>query len=80
MSFTQKNFELTATCDSANGPVKRSSKIEGKNTTWPYEADSQGGPVSVIYKGALDSETKMSGIVSAIGFAMDGEFTAIRSK
>ena len=79
-TFIQKASELTGACSSANGPVQLNGKIEGKKATWTYKAESQGGPVTVVYKGVLDSETKMSGIVTAIEFAIDGEFTATRSK
>ena len=79
-TFTQSNSELTGNCSTDGGPVPLSGKVEGTNVTWTYKADSQGGPVTVVYKGTIDSDTKMSGTVSAIEFNVDGEFSGTRSK
>ena len=72
--------DLTGSCTSDNGPVKISGKIDGKKATWTYKSQHDGSPLTVIYKGTLDSLTKITGTVSAVEFGIDGEFTATRSK
>jgi len=79
-TFKQKDSDLTGTCSSDSGPVPLTGKVEGKTVTWTYKADSEGGKVTVVYNGTLESETKMSGTVSAVEFSVEGEFTATRSK
>ena len=78
-TFTQTGNELTGSCDAANGEVWITGTVDGKKVTWTYKSDSEGGPVTVVYKGNLDSTTKITGIVSAIEFSIDGEFTATQS-
>jgi len=79
-SFTQKDGLLTGTCTSDRGPVEISGKVDGKKVTWTYKSDSEGGPVTVVYKGAFDSPARISGTVSALEFGIEGEFTATPSK
>ncbi len=79
--ITQKNRDLSGTCESADrGTVQISGKVDGKNVTWTYKGESPGGPVTVIYTGAVESENKISGKVNAVEFSIEGEFTATRLK
>ena len=40
-TFTQKNSDLTGTCNSTDrGTVQISGKMEGKTVTWTYKGDS----------------------------------------
>jgi hypothetical protein len=79
-TFTQNGSVLGGTCSSRSGPVPLTGRIEGKNVNWTVKAESEGGPVTIVYKGAIDSETSMSGSVSALEFGVSGEFKATRSK
>ena len=80
-TFTQKGDDLTGSCSSSDrGTVEISGKVDGKNVTWTYTSDSPGGQVTVVYKGTLDSDDKMTGKVTAVEFSIEGEFTATRSK
>jgi hypothetical protein len=79
-TFTQKSNDLTGTCSTQGGAVELKGKVDGKNVTWTYKGDSAGGPVTVVYKGTIDSADKMSGTVAALEFSIEGEFTATRSK
>lgn len=79
-TFIQKDNGLTGTCTSDQGTVQISGKVAGKSVTWTYKGDSQGGPVTVVYTGTIDSATKITGTVIAVEFSVEGEFTATRSK
>ena len=79
-TFTQKANDLTGTCSSDAGPVQITGKVDGKSVTWTYKGDSAGGPVTVVYKGTIDSVDRIAGTVTAVEFSIEGEFTATRSK
>jgi hypothetical protein len=79
-TFTQKENDLTGTCNTQNGAVKLTGKVDGKKVTWTIKTDSEGGPVTVVYTGTVDSDSLMSGTVTAVEFSIDGQFTATRSK
>jgi len=79
-TFTQKEKELTGTCQDDRGTVKISGKVDGKKVTWTYKGESPGGPVTVVYTGAVEGADKISGSVEAVEFSITGEFTATRSQ
>jgi hypothetical protein len=79
-TLTQKDGALTGTCTSDGGPVQISGKVTGSNVTWTYKSDSQGGPVTVVYEGKVESGSKITGKVTAVEFSVEGEFTATRAK
>lgn len=79
-TFVQTDGELSGTCSSDDGPVQLSGKIEGKEVTWGFRTNSQAGMITVVYKGTVDSETTMSGTVSALEMGIDGDFSAERLK
>jgi hypothetical protein len=79
-TFTQKETELGGTCNTRGGPVPVTGKIEGSAITWTYKTDSQAGPVTVVFKGKVESATKMSGGLTALEFGVEGEFSATRAK
>lgn len=80
-TFTQKDSDLSGTCSSPAGPAPLTGKVDGKSVTWTLKQESsQGGTVTVVYKGTLESESKMSGTVTAVEYSIDGEFTATKSK
>ena len=80
-TFTQKESDLTGTCSSPGGAAQLTGKVDGKNVTWTFRQESsQGGTVTVVYKGTLETDTKMSGSVTAVEYGIDGEFKAAKSK
>lgn len=78
-SFTQKDTNLTGTCNTRRGTVEFNGKVEGKKVTFTYKTDSEGGPVTVVFRGNLDSATKMSGSVTAVEYGVEGEFSGTQS-
>jgi hypothetical protein len=83
-TFAQNGNDLTGNCNSNEGGVRSSGKITGKvdakTVTWTYKSEYNGGPVTLDYKGTLDSATKITGTVNVEEYDAEGEFTATLSK
>lgn len=79
-TFTQKSNGLTGNCRVPRGDVNITGTVEGKKVTWTYKSDSEGGPVTVVYKGTLDAANKITGTVTAVEFGIEGDFTATQSQ
>ena len=79
-TFTQKDRDLTGTCEDDRGTVKISGKVDGKKVSWTYKGESPGGQVTVVYTGAVESAAKISGSVEALEYSITGEFTATRKE
>ena len=83
-TLTQKDGDLTGNCRNERGPAELTGKVEGKKVTWTYKTDSEGGPVTLVYRGvhsgAADSASKITGTITAVEFGVDGEFTATLAK
>jgi hypothetical protein len=75
-AFTQKEAELSGTCATDGGSVPISGKVEDRKVTWTYKANYQGSPLTVVFRGSLDSATKISGTVVAEELGFEGQFTA----
>ena len=76
--LTQTEAKITGTCDSQKGPVQVTGKVEGTKATWTFQTDRDGSPLTIIYNGILESPTKMNGTVTAVEFAVEGEFKATK--
>jgi hypothetical protein len=79
-TFTQKGNDLTGSCSSDHGTVNISGKVDEKKITWMYKSEYNGSPITINYKGTLDSTTKMTGTVNVEEYSAEGEFTATQSK
>ena len=80
-TFVQKDAELTGTCSTPAGAVQLTGKVDGKTVTWTVKQESsQGGTVTVAYKGTIETDTKMSGTVTAVEYGIDGSFSATKAK
>jgi hypothetical protein len=60
--------------------VNISGKVDEKKITWMYKSEYNGSPITVNYKGTLDSTTKITGTVNVEEYGAEGEFTATQSK
>ncbi|MCC6538053.1 MAG: hypothetical protein IT162_10910 [Bryobacterales bacterium] len=78
-TFTQKANELTGSCTGERGTVQINGKVEDKSVTWMYKTEYDGGPLTVVFKGKVDSATKLTGTLTAVEFGVDGEFTATQA-
>ncbi|MBS1827496.1 MAG: hypothetical protein JST93_19430 [Acidobacteria bacterium] len=79
-TLSQKENALTGECSTDRGAIRISGKVDGKNVTWTYKSDSEGGAVTVVYNGAIESASKITGTVLAVEFSVEGDFTATRIK
>jgi hypothetical protein len=77
-SFTQKDNDLTGTCDGDNGKFDITGKVDGKKVTWSFKTDYNGNPLTVSYEGKLDSDSKMAGAAHVAEMSLDGDFTAVK--
>jgi hypothetical protein len=77
-TFTQTGGDLTGTCESQLGSVKITGKVEGKKVSWMYKSEYNGSPLTMKYKGTLDSN-KIVGNVNVEEYGVDGDFTAVQS-
>lgn len=75
-AFTQKESTLTGTCRSEAGSVEITGKLEGNKVAWGYKTEYQGSPLTVSYKGTIESPAKITGTVTAEEFGVEGDFTA----
>jgi len=75
-TFTQKDSDLTGSCNPDEGTVQISGKVEGKLISWSYKG--QYGNIS--FKGTLDPPTKITGKVTAADYGVEGEFVATQSQ
>ncbi len=79
-AFQQKGGELSGHCVTPHGKAELAGKVEGVDITWTYKTDSEGGPVTVVFKGKVDpAARKMAGSILAVEFSVEGEFIAIPS-
>ncbi|WP_321475946.1 hypothetical protein [uncultured Paludibaculum sp.] len=79
-TFTQKESDLTGSCSPERGVVQINGKVEGSAVRWTYKSDYNGSPLTVTFKGTLDSTGKISGSVVAEEFGVEGEFSATPEK
>jgi hypothetical protein len=79
-SFTQKDADLTGTCQSERGSVTITGKVDGRTVTWQFETEYEGQKLTVVYAGTLDAAEKIAGGVDVRPMDVSGEFTATRSK
>ena len=79
-TFTHTGSELTGSCSSDQGTVNITGKVEDKKVNWIYKSEYNGSPITLTYKGTLDSTNKISGSVRVEEYDAEGEFTATPSK
>lgn len=79
-TFTHKGNDLTGSCEGARGKVEISGKVEGTDVSWMYKSEYEGNPLTVRFKGKLESATRIAGAVIVEEFNVDGDFTATLSK
>lgn len=79
-TLTQKQAELTGTCSSDNGSVNISGSVDNKRVNWVYKSEYNGGPITLTYKGTVESADKITGSVTVEEYGVDGDFTATPSK
>jgi len=79
-NFTQKDADLTGSCEGDQGPKEITGKVDGKSVSWQLNAQWEGQTLTVYYKGSLQSPEKITGTVDVQPLSVNGEFTATRPK
>jgi hypothetical protein len=71
---------LSGACVSDRGKAELKGKVEGEKVTWTTRAESEGGPVTLVYTGKVSGPGKMAGSVLAVEFGVEGEFAGVLMK
>lgn len=79
-TFTQKDNDLTGSCQGESGVVNVTGKVDDKKVSWIYKSEYNGSPITLTYTGSLDAADKFSGTVKVEEYGVDGDFTATLSK
>jgi hypothetical protein len=79
-TINQEAQALSGTCNTGERTVQLAGKVDGKKVTWTYKSEYNGSPLTVVFKGAIESPTKMAGTVLAEEFNVEGDFTATAAK
>ncbi len=79
-TFTQTDKDLAGTCSVEQGTVEVSGKIGDANITWSFKTEYNGSPITLVYIGTLDKDSKMAGSVEVQPMDVMGDFTAVPSK
>lgn len=78
-TFAQTNSDLAGTCTSEQGTVRVKGRVDGKRVAWSYDAEYNGGPLTVKFNGTLDSG-KIAGDMNVEELGVGGDFTATPEK
>jgi hypothetical protein len=79
-TLTQKDADLTGTCNSDRGSVTITGKVDGKTVNWQFDTQYEGQTLTVYYSGTSQSAEKITGSVNVQPMNVSGEFTATKSK
>jgi hypothetical protein len=79
-TFTQKDADLTGTCNSDRGSVMITGKVDGKTVNWQFDTQYEGQTLTVYYSGTSQSAEKITGSVNVQPMNVSGEFTATKTK
>ncbi len=79
-TLTQTDKELSGTCSVEQGTVQIIGKIGGTNVTWSLKTEYNGSPLTLVYTGTLDKDSKIAGTVEVQPMSVMGDFTAVPSK
>ena len=61
-------------------PGPSSGKVDGKAVAFTFKSEYNGAPLTVEYKGTLESASKIVGTVNVVEYGVGGEFTATQAK
>ena len=79
-TFTQKDTDLTGSCNSDRGTVMITGKVDGKTVNWQFDTQYEGQTLTVYYTGTSQSADKITGSVNVQPMNVSGEFTATKTK
>jgi hypothetical protein len=79
-SFVQEGNDISGTCSLEQGTAKLTGKITDAKITWQYNTEYNGSPLTLVYTGTMDKDSKITGTVEVEPMSVSGDFTAIPSK
>ncbi len=79
-SFSQTGNELAGTCSLEQGSAKVTGNVSDSKITWQYDTEYNGSPLTLVYTGTIDKDSKITGTVEVQPMSVSGDFTAIPSK
>jgi len=79
-SFTQQGKDISGTCSLEQGTAKVTGKVTDAKITWQYDTEYNGSPLTLVYTGTMDKDSKITGTVEVQPMSVNGDFTATPSK
>ena len=79
-TFTQTEQDISGTCSLEQGSAKVTGKVADAKITWQFETEYNGSPLTLVYNGTMDKDSKISGSVEVQPMGVTGDFTATPSK
>ncbi len=76
-TFAREGDDLKGSCGSDRGTSEITGKIDGNKVTWTQKTTGgENGPITLQFRGSLNSATDMKGFVTVAEFGIEGQFTA----
>jgi hypothetical protein len=76
-SFKQDGAKLTGTCTAPNDKESPATgEVTDKKVTFRYDIEWEGSPLTLIFTGAIESESDMKGTIDVQPAGVAGDFTA----
>lgn len=79
-TFTLKDKDITGTCSLEQGSAEVTGKVGDASITWQYKMEYNGTPLTLVYTGTIDKDSKIAGTVEVQPMSITGDFTATPSK
>jgi hypothetical protein len=79
-SFAQQGNDISGTCSVEQGTAKVTGKVTDTKITWQYDTEYNGSPLTLVYTGTMDKDSKITGTVEVQPMSVNGDFTATPSK
>ena len=79
-TFEQNEADLTGTCESTQGTLNISGKVDGTKVAWQFDVTWEGQPLTLYYNGTLDENATIVGTVDVQPVAASGDFSATQIK
>jgi hypothetical protein len=79
-TFTLSGNDIAGTCSLEQGSAPVTGKISDSSITWQYKTEYNGTPLTLVYTGTMDKDSKITGTVEVQPMSITGDFTAAPSK
>jgi hypothetical protein len=79
-TFALSGKDISGTCTLEQGTAKVAGKVGDANFTWQFDTEYQGSPLTLIYTGTMDKDSKITGTVEVQPLSVQGDFTATPAK